>query len=41
MKAYAPWCGHCKKLAKTYEELAERMKKNPHIKIAHIDWTTH
>jgi protein disulfide-isomerase A1 len=38
---YAPWCGHCKKLAPTYVEVAEFVKANPNIKLAKIDSTAH
>eukprot|EP01006_Ploeotia_vitrea_P047018 TRINITY_DN67080_c6_g11_i2.p1 TRINITY_DN67080_c6_g11~~TRINITY_DN67080_c6_g11_i2.p1 ORF type:complete len:951 (-),score=276.40 TRINITY_DN67080_c6_g11_i2:310-3135(-) len=36
---YAPWCGHCKMLAPTYEEVADELKGNDDIVIAKVDAT--
>jgi len=36
---YAPWCGHCKKLAPVYDELAKQFSGIPSVVIAKIDAT--
>ncbi|KAG2441516.1 hypothetical protein HXX76_003138 [Chlamydomonas incerta] len=40
IKYYAPWCGHCKRLANTWKELGEELKDVASIVIAHVDCTT-
>ncbi|XP_057291473.1 uncharacterized protein LOC130614094 [Hydractinia symbiolongicarpus] len=37
---YAPWCGHCKNLAPTYEKVATAFKSEPNCVIAKVDADT-
>ncbi|KAJ8969711.1 hypothetical protein NQ314_001625 [Rhamnusium bicolor] len=36
---YAPWCGHCKRLAPIYDKVAQHFKENENVVIAKIDST--
>jgi len=38
---YAPWCGHCKKLAPIWEKLATVFKNDPSVVIANVDADKH
>ncbi|KAJ9538269.1 hypothetical protein OSB04_031002 [Centaurea solstitialis] len=38
---YAPWCGHCKKLAPEYEKLGASFKKSKSVLIAKVDCDEH
>ncbi|KAL3651333.1 hypothetical protein CASFOL_004335 [Castilleja foliolosa] len=38
---YAPWCGHCKSLASTYEKVAAAFKHDEHVVIANVDADQH
>ncbi|GMM32083.1 protein disulfide isomerase [Martiniozyma asiatica (nom. inval.)] len=39
VKYYAPWCGHCKRLAPIFEELSDMFKGSDDVVIADIDNT--
>ncbi|KAF5768099.1 putative protein disulfide-isomerase [Helianthus annuus] len=39
LEIYAPWCGHCKKLAPIFEEVAVSFEQDPGVVIAKLDGT--
>ena len=39
LKVYAPWCGHCKKIAPEFEAAAEAIAQNENIVLADFDGT--
>ncbi|GMF55825.1 unnamed protein product [Phytophthora fragariaefolia] len=38
---YAPWCGHCKQLAPTYEEVGAIFEGEDNVLVAKVDATAH
>ncbi|GKT37348.1 thioredoxin domain-containing protein 5 homolog [Aduncisulcus paluster] len=37
VKFFAPWCGHCKRLAPTFKKLSEEYADNPNIKFGRVN----
>jgi thioredoxin domain-containing protein 5 len=37
IKFYAPWCGHCKKLAPTWDEMAENYGEGGAVTVAKVN----